>query len=260
MNNSVILYYDGSYKGFLTCIFSIFEQKLHVNGIFTESSSQGNIFAQVNTIITNEEKATRVEVGLKMRIPAKSYRQLFLTFLSELKGIEMLLLQYIQLVFKEEKFSSKDFGNPIILKLNQTAKMVSREKHRMEAFIRFQLTKDDIFFATIEPDFNVLPIILKHFESRYADQKWIIYDLKRNFGLFYNLQKTNYINLDFNSNKHLNPSNPSIYNASEIDFQKLWQEYFKSTNIKSRKNMKLHLQHVPKRYWKYLTEKSAWEN
>ena len=37
-------------------------------------------------------------------------------------------------------------------------------------------------------------------------------------------------------------------------------EYFKSTNIKSRKNMKLHLQHVPKRYWKYLTEKSSWQN
>ncbi|TXD94923.1 DUF4130 domain-containing protein [Gillisia hiemivivida] len=30
--------------------------------------------------------------------------------------------------------------------------------------------------------------------------------------------------------------------------------------MKSRKNMKLHLQHVPKRYWKYLTEKSTWPN
>jgi hypothetical protein len=27
------------------------------------------------------------------------------------------------------------------------------------------------------------------------------------------------------------------------------------TNIKERKNDKLHVQHVPKRYWKYLTEK-----
>ncbi|MGK4566274.1 DUF4130 domain-containing protein [Flavobacterium sp. 3HN19-14] len=35
----------------------------------------------------------------------------------------------------------------------------------------------------------------------------------------------------------------------------LWNDYFKSTNIPARKNMKLHLQHVPKRYWKYLTEK-----
>ena len=33
------------------------------------------------------------------------------------------------------------------------------------------------------------------------------------------------------------------------------KNYFKSTNIVARKNTKLHTQHVPKRYWKYLTEK-----
>jgi len=260
MKTGTILFYDGSYEGFLTCIFSAFEEKLSINGIFTDATSQGNMFAKSMSITTDPEKAQRVISGLKRKISNESYRHLYFAFLSELKGIELLLFQYIKMVFKDEKFSSKDFGNPIILKINQISKKVSREKHRMEAFVRFQLTKDDIFYATIEPDFNVLPVILKHFESRYADQKWIIYDLKRNFGLFYNLQDCSYININFKSTEHLNSSNPSIYSASEIDFQKLWQEYFESTNIKSRKNMKLHLQHVPKRYWKYLTEKSTWQN
>ena len=35
----------------------------------------------------------------------------------------------------------------------------------------------------------------------------------------------------------------------------MWKDYFDSTNIKERKNMKLHIRHVPKRYWKYLSEK-----
>ena len=260
MKEETILIYDGSYKGFLSCVFSAFEQKLNVVGIYTETTIQRNMFAKALNIITNLEDSKRVELGLKRKISASGCRQLYFSFLSELEGIELLLLQYILLVFREEKFSIKDYGNPIVLKISQTSKMVSREKHRMEAFVRFQLTKDEIFFASIEPDFNVLPIILTHFESRYADQKWIIYDLKRNFGLFYNLQETSYINFDFNSNQHLDSANTSIYSASEIDFQKLWQEYFRSTNIKSRKNMKLHLQHVPKRYWKYLTEKSSWQN
>ncbi|WP_034917364.1 TIGR03915 family putative DNA repair protein [Gillisia sp. CAL575] len=260
MTAGTILFYDGTFNGFLTCIFSAFEQKLEVNGIYTEATPQENIFAEPLNISTNSEKAERVIIGLKKKISNDSYRQLYFAFLSELEGIEMLLFQYINLVFKEENFSSKDFGHPIVLKINQTSKKVSREKHRMEAFVRFQLTKDDIFFATIEPDFNVLPVILKHFESRYSDQKWIIYDLKRNLGLFYNLQETSYINFNFKSKDHLDPSNSSIYSTSEIGFQKLWREYFESTNIKSRKNMKLHLQHVPKRYWKYLTEKSTWQN
>jgi probable DNA metabolism protein len=38
-------------------------------------------------------------------------------------------------------------------------------------------------------------------------------------------------------------------------FQKLWKAYFKSLTIKERINPKLQRQHLPKRYWKYLTEK-----
>jgi probable DNA metabolism protein len=41
----------------------------------------------------------------------------------------------------------------------------------------------------------------------------------------------------------------------EFQFQELWQNYFESTNITERKNIKLHVRHVPKRYWKYLSEK-----
>ena len=46
-----------------------------------------------------------------------------------------------------------------------------------------------------------------------------------------------------------------MFDEDELVFQTLWRDYFKSTNIKSRKNMRLHIQHVPKRYWKYLSEK-----
>ena len=51
-------------------------------------------------------------------------------------------------------------------------------------------------------------------------------------------------------------ANSKYFDESEIYFQKLWEEYFKSTNIKTRANMRLHVQHMPKRYWKYLSEKS----
>ncbi|MGY0039832.1 DUF4130 domain-containing protein [Pedobacter sp. NJ-S-72] len=47
----------------------------------------------------------------------------------------------------------------------------------------------------------------------------------------------------------------SILSEKEGFYAVLWKDYFKSTNIAARKNTKLHIQHVPKRYWKYLTEK-----
>ena len=125
----------------------------------------------------------------------------------------------------------------------------------MEAFVRFRLTKDDIYFASIEPDFNVLPLIEKHFKRRYADQKWVIYDIKRGYGLFYDLETVELINMDFPENFNFTKTDDAFFATQEFEFQKLWQDYFKATNIASRKNMKLHIRHVPKRYWKYLSEK-----
>lgn len=260
MKKDSILTYDGSFEGFLTCVFQTFEQKLNVAAIYTEDNVQQDFFSLPELVITDLKKASRVKQALRAQLDSSGRRQLYFSFLSELPGIELLLLQYIQLVFNTKDFSPADYGNPVILQVSQTAKMVSREKHRMEAFVRFMLTKDEIYFAHIEPDFNVLPLILPHFESRYADQKWIIYDLKRKFGLFYNLQETNYISLEISSQIFEKNHQSSIYSVSELQFQELWQQYFKSTNIKSRKNLKLHKQHVPKRYWKYLTEKSSLHN
>jgi len=55
--------------------------------------------------------------------------------------------------------------------------------------------------------------------------------------------------------KLIDEKNSDVFSDIEIEYQKLWSEYFDHTNIKERKNTKLHTQHVPKRYWKYLTEK-----
>lgn len=45
-----------------------------------------------------------------------------------------------------------------------------REKHRMEAFVRSEHPTEDIYFARVEPDFNVLTLIGEHLRQRYQDQ------------------------------------------------------------------------------------------
>jgi probable DNA metabolism protein len=133
--------------------------------------------------------------------------------------------------------------------------MVHRERHRMKAFVRFQLTKDGIYYAAVDPDFNVLPLIIDHFKNRYADQRWLIYDLKRKYGIYYDLEKVETIMLEFNESNNNGKDIAGSFDEKEDLYQQLWKDYFKSVNIASRKNMTLHIRHVPKRYWKYLTEK-----
>lgn len=249
------LIYDGTFDGFLTCVFHVYEYKLENVYIQNANAVQNLLFMEAETVITDTSKADRVWKGIKSKLTTNGSYTLYYAFLSEKEQVENTLLAYIKYAFNSALAVDKDFANPTVLKISKIAKMVGREKHRMEAFVRFKLTQDGVYFANIEPDFNVLPLILKHFKRRYADQKWVIYDLKRSYGMYYDLEQVEFINLDFLNNFDATKTSSEIFADEEFEFQKLWQDYFKSTNIESRKNMKLHIQHVPKRYWKYLSEK-----
>jgi len=242
------LIYDGSFDGFLTAVFAVYEERLEVVSITPEAYFQAGFFAEGINVITDVKKAARVWKGLSK---FKNFRHdVYWSFLSEIEGNELVLLKTIQYVLATSRVT--DYGHTQLLRTAQVRKMVGREKHRMEAFIRFQLTKDSIYFAHVEPDFNVLPLIATHFKNRYADQQWIIYDIKRSYGLYYDLFKVTPMQMDFAENA----SDKTIFTETEADYSSLWQNYFKSTTIKSRINLKLHIRHVPRRYWKYLNEKT----
>jgi probable DNA metabolism protein len=63
----------------------------------------------------------------------------------------------VQYVISSKHGVENDYGNADVLMVQQVSKKVEREKHRMEAFVRFQLTKDGLYYALIQPDYNVLP-------------------------------------------------------------------------------------------------------
>lgn len=254
MKNSKTLIYDGSFNGFLTAVFIAFEEKIEVADIQKNGQAQNGLFSESETIFTNVTKAKRVWNGVRSK-SNNAISNIYFAFLSEAEGIEPMLFNYIKMIMATATRKQLDFSDETVLYISQLARKVGREKHRMEAFVRFQLTKDDIYFANIEPDFDVLPLVSKHFRNRYADQQWLIYDVKRKYGIYYNLERVELISLDL-SEIHFNRTNKSkTFTEGEYDYQALWNNYFQSTNIKSRINRKLHTQHVPKRYWKYLSEK-----
>ncbi len=250
-----ILKYDGTFEGFLTCVFEVYERKLETVSIKKSSIAMETFFDEAEIVISDEKKAARVWQGLKKKCSAAGTSNMYRSFLSEFDDIENTLLGYIRYAFSSAQNIDGDFGNEHVLRTSKVAKMVGREKHRMDAFVRFRVTRDGIYFATIEPDYNVLPLNLKHFKNRYADQRWIIYDLKRKYGLYYDMKTVETISIDLAPTINISEKNEDYFTIEEFDYQNLWQNYFKSTNIASRKNMKLHIRHVPKRYWKYLSEK-----
>lgn len=246
--------YDGSWPGLLSVIFEVYDRKLKEVNIQPAYLYQPDAFSELLAVNTDENRAQRVWLGLEKRLTRWALSSLFYCYLSELPGIENTIVAYVRLALSNVKSIESAYGYTEVLEVSKTTKMVGREKHRMEAFVRFQLTKDGIFFSGISPDYNVIPLITTHFKNRYTDQKWIIYDLKRHYGMFYDLDKIEEIYIDKLPQIYA-PASTNMFSTEEKDYQSLWKTYFTSVNIKERKNTKLHRQFVPKRYWKYLTEK-----
>lgn len=246
--------YNGGFESFFTAVFEIYEYKITEPDIQKENSINISLFG-AHVVYDNKEKAARVIKKLKEKITVQAFANLYKTFLSEMTGIDNALLRYIEYVISSRNSVERNYSNPDILLVHQTAHKVDREKHRMKAFIRFQKTKDDLYYAVVQPDFNVLPLISKHFKERYADQAWLIYDVRRKYGLYYDKESVNEVNINFTEDMNDKQSLQTIHDEKEDLYKTLWQTYFDSVNIKARKNMKLHIQHMPKRYWKYLAEK-----
>lgn len=245
--------YDGTFEGLLTAAFEVYERKLSYVNLQKGERLHTALFDEVVDITTDTARANRVLKGLKQKLSTIGLQRLYAAHLAEIDGEDNMLLGYIRYVFDAGYNIEEDYGNKYVMRVSEMVRMVRREKHRMEAFIRFQQLKDGIYYAAIEPDFNVLPLVIKHFKDRYADQQWIIYDIRRKYGVHYNLHDVQYISLNFSDVKASNVV--SVYAEDEGLYQDLWKNYFKSVNIPARKNTKLHLMHVPRRYWRHLTEK-----
>jgi len=270
-----IIWYDGTFEGWLSAVFEVYERKLSDVKISPpDRVATTSLFGPGITVTTNEAKARRVWKGICTKISINAAKKIYCSFLSEEQGMEDHLLRYVRYALSSKLSIEHDYAHPAVRYVIDTEKKVRREKHRMEAFVRFALTVDGIYYAAVDPDFNVLPLIRQHFERRYADQRWLIYDAHRKYGIYYDLSETLPVTI-----QPANPSEPSatiadsatlpnplapadpattplsVFTPDETQYQELWRHYFQKVNIPARKNLQLHLRHMPVRYWKYLPEK-----
>ena len=246
--------YEGGFEDWLCAVFDVYEYRMQEPSIVCRQRFKGSIFGTVHEVQYNAQHSKRVWQGLEKKLSATGLHQVYQAFLSEHAGIEDTLLQFVQHVFSNSISVETDYGHPAVLEVQQTAKKVAREKHRMEAFVRFQKTADGLFYALIEPDHNVLPLIENHFTTRYADQRWLIFDGLRRYGIYYDLKTIAHVTVAFADEAGKGTDITAVYDADEAMYRQLWQQYFTSVNIAARKNKKLQLQHMPRRYWKHMPE------
>ena len=252
----IIYTYDKTFDGLLSCIFFAYETRKFPDMILSESDPKPLFADEQYHVNSDGDKSKRVWRSLGKKLSQTARNMMLSVWLSELPETEMLLFRYIRKNIDHPEGVALNFGDEDVLRVKEIAQKVGRESHRLVELIRFQKTADGIWFAPVTPRYNVLSLLVKHFRSRYADQPWIIYDTGRNLGIYYDTDRVEEISFppeDLTALK-LGKLSDEQLSDEELFFQQMWKEYFRSITIKERLNLKLQRQHMPKRYWKYLTE------
>lgn len=199
-SKEITLVYDGSFNGFLSAVFVSFQRNIQPCDIKRNRDVQAGLFTEITRVPTDEIHAKRVWYGLQKQ-NAEAIKTIYFAFLSEAGGIEMLLYDYIKQIMPHQTKSATNFSNEGLKKINQLATLVSREKRRIESTTELQSIYKDLSLAYIEPDFNVLPLLSRFFRSCYKNGDWILFDLKRKYGIYCSNNRIQMVSSSFVSQK-----------------------------------------------------------
>ena len=125
------------------------------------------------------KNAERVWKSLeKKRYQKGALSMLTYSWLSEASDIAIVLFRYIRKITDASRSIETNFADPDILTISKLGKKVADERYRILQFMRFQKTTEGIYYGAMEPLYDVFPLTIRHFRDRFADQKWLIYDVK----------------------------------------------------------------------------------
>lgn len=242
----VIFTYDGSFDGFLCCVFeSVYTGMLPLD-ILCEEDAPPTLM-EVRFIETDAAKAERVRASIPQKISDRALELLKTVFCSCLVQKELRLLQFLLRGYSEGGKLCYKLGDTVMAQLLNAEKRLCREAHLLQGFIRFS-DVGGALVAVITPKNYILPYIAEHFVQRYDQEQFMIFDKTNKAALVYQEGKAEILRID-----HVEFPEISV---GEVRYQALWKRFYDTIAIEGRINPRCRMTHMPKRYWENMLEVS----
>lgn len=242
--SNVIYKYDGSLEGFLCCVFESYEKREIPMDIISPLFIQITFF-KVKEIRTDLKKAKRVLKSIPKKIGIPAMNLVKYAFLTCLPEKELHILLFLRMGYSAGPCIMSKLGDPVVNVLFKAVKHLTNESHLIEGFLRFSVFEEGLA-AQIGPKNYVLPLIKKHFCERYPEENFLIHDRVHNMALIHYEHKVSIV-----AASDLVMPAP---NEDELHFRKLWKVFYNTIEVEGRYNPKCRNSHMPKRYWRYMTE------
>ena len=244
MSTQMSYLYDGSFEGFLSCVFEAYDQKEAPVCFSTYADPRITLWPE-RAVETDREKARRVYQSLSRRISPEAQRMVREGFLTCLEERECHLLTFIRLGYKLGPAIVANLTDDRVAVLCKALQHLGGEVHLLKGFVRFS-DQGGFLVGEIEPKNRVLPLLQPHFCARYSGENLLLYDRTHREALFYQRQQWAIVPLE---SFQMEPPD-----AEEAGYRKLWRQFYDTVAIEGRENPKCRMTHMPKRYWNTMTE------
>lgn len=240
----VIFQYDGSFDGFLCCVFESYVHKEFPTAFYSDEEVCILSFYSVRTVNTVEEHAQRVYRSLVKASPAAAQltRKAFLTCLDQK---ELHLYRFIRKLYKDGPGFLKNQADEAYHPIAGAVRHMMGEVEKLRGFVRFS-DYSGVLGAEIEPKNRVLPLLRQHFCSRYANESFFIYDRNHKELLLYSKGRSRILSVD--------SLQLSLPGEEEVHYRALWKRFYDTIAIKERMNPRCQNTFLPKRYRGTMTE------
>ena len=238
--------FDGSMDGFLSVVYSGYYDKRDYNYVCEDEAYQQQLDVDYIYIPTNLQYSIKVMDAVGKKVSAEAQSNLCHCCLANDENRFTPMYHYIRLGFKAGGAVDNHLQNPHVLKVHKLASYVRHEAHLLTGFCRFKETKSGVYYASISPINNTLPILAEHFRERFMNQPWVIHDTARCTAAVYDCN--DYIIEPVPKSANVD------YSKDEALFQELWKTFFDTIAIKERVNKKLQRNLMPLHFRKHVTE------
>lgn len=140
---------------------------------------------------------------------------------------------------------SRDRANPLMKRIDELAKAVRRDVHKMRAFVRFREVVDDTgephFIAWFEPEHHIVRANAKFFVERFANMRWSIL--------------TPELSIHWDGTILSESAGAAKADAPPDDaIEDIWKSYYRSIFNPARLKLKAMGKEMPRKYWKNMPE------
>ena len=236
--------YDGTFPGFLTCVFDSYAHREEPMAFLGPEDGRYTLWP-VRRVDTDRARADRVWRGIGDKLGPRGQRLAYRAFLTCLEDREVHIWRFLEYGFARGTRVLADLGDSRVDTLRRAVDHLEGEAHLYKGFVRFS-DQGGVLLSEIRPKNRVLPLLGKHFAGRFNTERFLLWDSVHREALVHQPGQWTIAPLE-----ELDPGPPG---EEEVTYRRLWRRFFQRVAIQGRTNPRCQNTHLPKRFRNMMTE------